>query len=400
MQHPFDALLFSEDSTSEQRAALREALDNDSDLAAAFARWQQARAAVRERLSADLPDHHLLVLYALDRSGYQEALTDDEAQRLDAAAADLEDALRAHPGLVDVVDDIEDACADFDAVWAAHAPSSSAAEDRPARRRGQRMERMRPSTDRRAAPPSRSVSRWAWRIGTAVAVVVFVAVAVLLLQRDRSLVTLDVAEGETQIVTLADGSTVRLLETSRLTYADPDEATPFNRRVQLDGRAFFEVVPGQQGFTVETPSGVTTVLGTSFGIQADAAAMDVVLASGRVAVAPKNAPDQTVVLEPGQRSRVAANARPTTPEAVELTEALSWTGLFVFRATPLHEAAAKLQAHYGVPVQVDAALADERVTGTFEQEQPLAQVLSVLATTVDADVRGDTASGYVLAPAS
>jgi ferric-dicitrate binding protein FerR (iron transport regulator) len=222
----------------------------------------------------------------------------------------------------------------------------------------------------------------------------------MLFQRDRSLVTLEVAEGQTQVVTLADGSTVRVLGGSRLTYADPDAATPFNRRVHLDGRAFFEVVPGQQGFTVETPSGVTTVLGTSFGIQADAAAMDVVLASGRVAVASRSAPDQVVVLEPGQRSRVAANARPTTPEPIELTEALTWTGLFVFRATPLRTVAERLQAHYEVPVQVVPTLADERVTGTFEQEQPLTQVLRVLATTVDAEVRGDSKAGYILAPAS
>lgn len=401
MQHLFDALLFSEDLPPEQRAALREALDNDPDLATAFARWRQVQSAVRDRLAADLPDYRLLVLYALDRAGYPEALSADERRALDAARTDLKDALRAHPGLVDVVEDIEDACADFEAVWAMHATTEhdGARRDRPARRRGQRAGNILHTGDRQAAPPSRTVSRWAWRIGATVAVVLFAVVAVLLFQRDRSLTTLEVAEGQTQVVTLADGSTIRVLGGSALTYADPDEATAFNRRVRLEGRAFFEVVPDQQGFTVEAPTGVTTVLGTSFGIQADEAAMDVVLASGRISVASRGAPEQIVVLEPGQQSRVARNALPTTPTPVELTEALEWTGLLVFRATSLRDAARRLSAQHDVPVAVAPQLADEQVTGTFEQEQPLEQVLDVLATTVNAEVRGDAERGYTLAPA-
>jgi ferric-dicitrate binding protein FerR (iron transport regulator) len=401
MQHPFDALLFLEDTSPEQRAALREALDNDPDLAAAFAHWRQVQSAVRDRLVTDLPEHRLLVLYALDRAGYREAFSAGERRALDAARHNLEDALRAHPGLVDVVDDVEDACADFEAIWATHATAEpdGAHRDRPARRRGPRGAPPRGAGDRSAAPPSRTVSRWGWRIGATVAVVLFAAVAVLLFQRDRSLTTLEVADGETQVVTLADGSTVRVLGGSALTYADPDEAPAFNRRVRLEGRAFFEVVTGQQGFTVEAPTGVTTVLGTSFGIQADDAAMDVVLASGRISVASRSAPEQVVVLEPGQQSRVARNALPTTPASVELTEALEWTGLLIFRATSLQDVARRLSAQHDVSVAVAPPLADERVTGTFEQAQPLAQVLDVLATTVNAEVRGDAERGYTLAPA-
>lgn len=228
--------------------------------------------------------------------------------------------------------------------------------------------------------------------------VAFVTMLVWIVQRDGSLKTIQVAEGDTQVIELADGSTVRLLEGSTLTYADPEKATAFNRRVELVGRAFFDIVPDQQGFTVETPTALTTVLGTSFGIQADERAMEVVLATGKISVVSKAAQDRMVVLEPGQMSRVARNALPSTPTPVALSEALEWTGLFIFRATLLEEAVAHLSQRYGVEIRVAPNLATEGVNGTFAHEQPLEQILSTLATTLNADVEGDALEGYALVP--
>ena len=190
--------------------------------------------------------------------------------------------------------------------------------------------------------------RWSWRIAATVAVVAFVAVLTLVLQRDRSLTTVTVAQGETQLIELADGSTVRLLGGSSLTYADPAKATSFNRRVTLAGRAFFDIAPDQQGFTVEKPPALATVLGTSFGIQA---------------------------------------------------EALEWTGLFLFRSTPLSDAVARLSRRYGVDIAVSPDLEAEGVSGTFAREQSLQQILDALATTLNAAVQGNDADGYTMAPA-
>ena len=117
---------------------------------------------------------------------------------------------------------------------------------------------------------------------------------------------------------------------SSLTYADPAKASTFNRRVTLTGNAFFDIMPDQRSFTVETPTALTTVLGTSFGIQADDNAMEVVLATGSISVASKASPDGLVVLQPGQMSRVTRNGVPTTPAPVDLASALEWTGLFIF----------------------------------------------------------------------
>ncbi len=383
MQDPLDTILFSDDLTPSQQEALRVAFDEDPALAEALAQWQQVRAAVRQSLHTHVPDRRLFVLYALDASGRADVLSEDERRELEAARPALDAAVQTHPALADVVGEVEAASADFEEAWAAHFKQ----EDRPVRR-------VAPERPARRYAPVRQMVRWSWRIVATVAVVAFVAVLTLVLQRDRSLTTVTVAEGETQRIELTDGSTVRLLGGSSLTYADPAKATVFNRRVTLAGRAFFNIAPDQQGFTVETPTALATVLGTSFGIQADDMAMEVVLATGSLSVASKVAREGFVVLQPGQMSRVARNALPSTPTPVDLSEALEWTGLFLFRSTPLSDAVARLSRRYGVDIAVAPDLEAEGVSGTFAREQSLRQILDALATTLNASVQGNDADGY------
>ncbi len=388
MQDPLDKILFFDDLTPSQQEALRAVLEEDPALAESFAQWQQVRAALRRSLHTHVPERRLFVLYALDASGRADVLSHDERRELEAVRPALDAAVQTHPALTDVVGEVEAACADFEEAWTVHFKQ----EHRPVRRTA-------PERPARRLAPVRRAMRWSWRIAATVAVVAFVAVLTLVLQRDRSLTTVTVAQGQTQLIELADGSTVRLLGGSSLTYADPEQAPAFNRRVTLAGRAFFDIAPDQKGFTVETPTALATVLGTSFGIQADDTAMEVVLATGSLSVASKAAPEGLVVLQPGQMSRVARNALPSTPTPVDLSEALEWTGLFLFRSTPLSDAVARLSRRYGVDIAVSPDLEAEGVSGTFAREQSLQQILDALATTLNAAVQGNDADGYTMAPA-
>lgn len=376
-----EKLLFFEDLSPEDQEAVRAALDDDPALADTLAHWQAVRAGVRRQLDDAVPDRSLLVLYALDASGHGEALTESEREALDAGRSTLQAALERHPGLQDVLRDVERAAVDFEEAW----NTVPVREPRPVARR---------HADRAARPAARRRRglRLGWRATAGVAFVLFVTILVSVLRRDAGWQTVTVADGSTRVVELADGSFVRLLGGSSLTFTETGR--PFNRRVRLTGRAFFDVAPGQQGFSVETPTAVTTVLGTSFGIQADASAMEVVLASGRISVASKVAQDRIVVLDPGQRTRVARNDLPTTPTEVDLPEALSWTGLFIFRGTSLEDVTTRLEAHYGVSIQVPGALEEEGITGTFAPEQPVGDILRVLATTLGATVEQPSADTY------
>ena len=393
MSKTSDLFLFYEDLTPEQREALSHTLATDPSLAKAFARWQQLRLDVRQSLDAALPDRSLLVLYALNASRGPATLTPAEQKRLQAARPDLERALAKHPALADIVGQIQAEADDFDAAWNEHISFSPEA---PTGRR--RSAQTSPDRTPLRLVRQTSVLRWAGRAAAAVATVAFVAILLLILQRDSGLTTVATASGEVRVIQLADGSTVRLMGSSALTFPDPDKATALNRRAQLVGRAFFEISKSEHPFTLETPTAVTTVLGTSFGVEADGKATEVVLATGAVSLAPNAAPERIVLLEPEEMSRVEQNALPSTPTPVDLAEALEWTGLLVFHTTPLKKIAAMLTERYGTDVAVAPSLEEETISGTFEQSQPLPEILEALSATLGTDVRSTPLGGYLLVP--
>jgi len=201
-----------------------------------------------------------------------------------------------------------------------------------------------------------------------------------LIQRDSHLVTLTTAAGETQRVELADGTLIRLDERSSLSYTPAEAASPFDRRVILEGRAFFDVVPAEQGFVVETTTAQATVLGTQFAVVATDALTEVTLTSGRVSLASKANPTAPVILAPGEQARVARGALPSTPAPVDLSQTLAWARVLAFDATSLSTIASMLQAALGAWLQYDAALGDEAISGTFFlDEQSAEEIVTIVA---------------------
>jgi ferric-dicitrate binding protein FerR (iron transport regulator) len=408
MDEIYEALLFYDELPPERQQWIREKLDTDDDLAHAFAQWRQVCAHLRKRLEADLPECRILVLFALEEAGRDDLLTADEQQALNEARPRLEHALEAHPALEDVVARIQEEQADFETMWEEHGfdliASDAEASDRAVAKPGSRDVRPAERTERapRRSSAREEGRRWTRRVFIGAVVAAVVTLVFLVWPSQPTETTVQVAEGETTTIDFADGSRVRLVGAAQLSYA-PEAA--FDRRVTLErGRGFFEVQPDPDGrapFVVTTPTARTTVLGTQFGVEASDESTNVVLAEGRLEVGPAD-PDDTmaVVLTPGQKSRVDRGGSPSAPESVDVTQALAWTGLFVFRATPTATIADKLSSHYDVPVTVDAALGDEAVTGTFERSQSVEEVLGAIATTLGADVRGTSADGFRLAPRS
>jgi ferric-dicitrate binding protein FerR (iron transport regulator) len=202
-------------------------------------------------------------------------------------------------------------------------------------------------------------------------------------------------------VALNDGSTVRLVGPAAFTHPTQPSETA-SRHVTLErGQAFFDVQRQEtRAFVVETPTATATVLGTQFGMTTVADTTEVVLASGSVRVGAATASSRdAVVLKPGEKSWVATGEGPASPSPVDLTAALEWTGLFVFRSVPMETIAQRLGQRYDVQISVAPTLADEPITGTFERKQPVQQVLNALAATLGADVQQGEEGQYRLVPA-
>ena len=335
MDDAYGPLLFEDALSSEQRAKLRARLAEDPALADGWARWQQVRARLRERLQEHVPDRRLLVLYALSEEGREDLLTPEEAEALDAARPAIADALDAVPALQQVVKRVQDERADFETVWAQHREEIWAAEDKTDRRsqtdRNERAPR-RPGRARREG----AGRQWAWRLTVAALLLGAAVLAVVYGPQGAERTTVTAEVGEQRQVEFEDGSTVRLVGASTLSYTPGMDAAEERRVTLARGRAYFDVTAREDvPFVVTTPAARTEVLGTKFGVAAGNDTTEVVLVDGRVRVGPGgNNEAEPVVLAPGERSTVRSGDAPTSPAPVDLTATLDWTGLFVFRAAP------------------------------------------------------------------
>jgi ferric-dicitrate binding protein FerR (iron transport regulator) len=393
MNDSYDPTLFEALDPAE-RDALQQALGEDADASEALALWGALRARLGADLRRDLPDADLLVLYALGEAD-PGALSPEEEARLIAARPALERAIAAHPALEDVVRRVR---ADHDAFEAAWEESDLAptGPDAPTRAEPEVRPKQR-AADRTAVRGStRSSShRWVWRSAVGVALVAFAALSVFLLQRDAGYETYATAADETRTVALDDGSTVVLAASSRLMVETKDDGA---RRVRLNGEALFEVIPSDEPFIVETPTALTTVLGTTFGVEASEIETEVVLANGAVEVATRVDPDQSVRLEPGQRSRVVGGQPPEPPTRADVVATLAWTGTWYFHNAPADEVAARFSEHYDVPILLNPSLTSVRVGGAYSADRPVEESVQALAVSLGAEIEGDADAGYRVVP--
>jgi ferric-dicitrate binding protein FerR (iron transport regulator) len=396
MDDTYEALLFPEDCSPEQRAVLNERLRSDPELAEGWARWRQVRSALRQRLQERISDRRLLVLHALDQEGRDDALTTEEKAVLDAARDDIAAAIDAIPALDQIVERIQNERTDFEAVWDQHrefGPAAAASEERP-----RRTER---PPQRPASPRTKTDRRWTWRLTVAALLLGAAALAVFYGPEDAARTTVTADANERQVIEFEDGSTVRLVGAATLSY-NPKMTGAGPRRVTLvRGQAYFNVRSRDDAaFVVSTPAARTEASGTQFGVTTRDDTTEVVLVEGTVRVEAENQGEgASVVLEPGQRSFVQDGRPPSPPASTDLTSALDWTGLFVFRSTPTRALAQRLSNHHDVSIRVAPALTDEPVTGTFDREQSVSEVLQTVARTLGAEVETEDGS-YRLVPAS
>jgi len=173
--------------------------------------------------------------------------------------------------------------------------------------------------------------------------------------------------GQTVEHALPDGSVLWLNAASTLTYPRGFRIWPFRaapeRRVALDGEAFFEVAAAERPFVVETFNAEVRVVGTAFSVRARvgdrAARTYVAVHEGRVAVRATEA-DEAVVLAAGA-SVVVGREGAATPDAVPAERVAAWRGDgFALHDLPLGDVLAEVERRFGVTIRVGAGLPLDR----------------------------------------
>lgn len=179
-----------------------------------------------------------------------------------------------------------------------------------------------------------------------------------------------------ELITLDDGSFVKLAPTSTLTtYGFGAE-----RRVRLEGRAFFAVTRDpERPFIVVAGSAETRVLGTRFEVAELQDGVRAIVVEGLVAL---SNPAGSVDVPAGSLARAIPGRSPTVEPTADIYALLDWPqGVMLFQATPLAEVAREVERRFGRTVEVRGdELRSVRISGTLEEESFEATVLALCQT--------------------
>ena len=192
--------------------------------------------------------------------------------------------------------------------------------------------------------------------------------------------TIEVPRGGIYSLVLSDGTKVFLNSDSRLKY--PVTFNGEDRRVELSGEAFFEVVSDSlHPFIVHTRDMETRVLGTTFDIQAypDELTTKTTLLTGRVLVS-VNHLSLTETLKPGlQASWTKGTDKITVKEVNVATQALWRDGIIMLDDDELDDVMRMLARWYNVTYEFKGDRSVKHTfTGKVDRNEDLESVLKTL----------------------
>lgn len=192
--------------------------------------------------------------------------------------------------------------------------------------------------------------------------------------------TLVVPRQCTYRVILSDGTIVHVNAESRLEY--PVKFMGDDRKVKLEGEAFFEVTKGEKPFVVYANGVQIKVYGTKFDVNAyHDDQIETVLIEGKVGVSWE---DQEKVLQPSQLSRVNALTGEQMVMNVEVDKYISWIqGYLRYDNDDLGKMVEDLSRWYGVDFEFRTEdIKTMRVTASINKDLPLTNVLAMIQSTV------------------
>ena len=197
----------------------------------------------------------------------------------------------------------------------------------------------------------------------------------------REIITKQNPDGVKTQLRLPDGTMVWLNSGSKLSY--PSLFSEDARNVELTGEAFFDVTENKaKPFVVQTPYFTTTVLGTSFSVQAyKNYDPKVSLTEGKVKVSKLGTdlilyPNQQVVLKDGQM----------TVTSFDYIEEIGWKdGILFFNDQNIQGVFDKIEKWYGVTVDFDQNMLPNSKYSGHHKNQSLEIVLKGLSYSLNFD---------------
>jgi len=219
------------------------------------------------------------------------------------------------------------------------------------------------------------VFRMKW-LKVAAAAILFIGIGSLSFMR---LYSIDITsqKGEFTEHILPDGSQIELNAETSISYRP--YWWSFNRELEVEGEAFFEVKKGSK-FQVNSTNGSTLVLGTSFNIYARNDEYSVYCRTGKVKV---NHDNSTQILSPGEHTLL--NGNELVKSIITEDEAISWKlSKFVYNTTGLDKVFDDFERQYDVNIEVkNSDIYDLNYTGMFDRNITAEEALGMICLTFD-----------------
>lgn len=211
------------------------------------------------------------------------------------------------------------------------------------------LKKVKEQLQQQTQKPAKVINLW-YRIAAAAILVIS---AGFFLNSSKTYTT---AIGETETITLADGSIVNLNTNSSLSH----KRFFWNNKkeVVLSGEGYFSVTKGE-GFKVKTSKGIVSVLGTEFNVK-DRTNLDVKCYEGKVRL---NTINKAYTLTKGMQVTIANTE---TKETTFTEQDPSWkSGVSTFQDTPLHLVLKELSLYYPITFKAENINTTRLFTGRF-----------------------------------
>jgi len=197
------------------------------------------------------------------------------------------------------------------------------------------------------------------------------------------LITIQNPSGKVTQISLPDSSHVWLNAASTLRYA---KAFNSHRELYLEGEGYFDVAEdAAHPFVVHSGQLTTTVLGTSFDVRSFATETNTTVTVIRGKVQVENRNNLLDRLTPASQLQWNEKTLQSRTISVDTVHTLAWQhGQLQFDDETLEDIAGTLSRWYNVKIIFkDPSLRSYRLIGSFNNKEPLSQVLTAMSSLID-----------------
>jgi transmembrane sensor len=233
--------------------------------------------------------------------------------------------------------------------------------------------------------PEKSFKLPIMRIAAAIAILFAVSVLFFVLKSANNNYALQIiknSENAVKKVTLPDSSFVFLNKGAEIRYSENFSDA---RDISMQGEVFFDVKRDpSKTFTIAVGECKVQVLGTSFNIVQDSAAVEIVVTSGKVSF--QSSQKQKVFLEKGDKASYSTGTKTITQGRNQDLNYLSWkTGILQFENTSLELVVKDLEKYFRTDIEINAGGQTLPTFSSYFEQPTLNEVLNEMKQVLEID---------------